>query len=264
MRVTAAPEAQGTTPRADDSLVRRGLVTSRAQARQLINEGRVLRQETGQPVDKPSRPIAAAEELAVIDPPRFVSRGGDKLQHLISALSLKVKECHALDIGASTGGFTDCLLQNGAATVTAIDVGHHQLHPAIRSHPAVRSIEGINARQLDELTLEPQLFDIVTADVSFISLELIMEAAWRRVAAKGWLGVLIKPQFELGRQILQRHKGVIRDEQLQASARDKILAFANDRLPTARLIDCIDSPIFGGDGNREFLAAWTKTQMPNL
>lgn len=243
--------------RADDALVRCGMVPSRARARLLIQEGRVRRAD-GTAVDKPARRIPATENLVVTDPPRFVSRGGDKLQHLIAACRLPVKGSNALDIGASTGGFTDCLLQNGAASVTAIDVGHSQLHPAVRNNPSVYALEGVNARELGQVDLNRQTFDIVVADVSFISLEHILGPAWERVTVDGWLGVLIKPQFELGREVLQRSGGVIRDLELQNAARDKVLRIAEERLPGARLIDCIDSPITGGDGNREFLGAWKK------
>ncbi len=234
------------------------MAASRAQARLLINEGRVIRTASAEVVDKPSRKIPAEDTLRIDDPPRFVSRGGEKLQQLITTLQLPVHGRHGLDIGASTGGFTDCLLQNGALSVTAVDVGHGQLHPKLQGTPAVISYEGINARNLANHTFSHETFDLITVDVSFISLRHILLPAWGFLATGGWLAALIKPQFELDRKTIQHCRGVVRDPALLDQARDNILAIAQSSLPGATALGCIDSPIIGGDGNREFLAAWQK------
>ena len=188
--------------RLDVLLVERGLAESRAQAQALVMAGRVPgHAKAGEQVDE-------SIELAVDQPPPYVSRGGEKLVHGLDALGVDVAGRDALDVGASTGGFTDVLLQRGAARVIALDVGHGQLHPRIRDDDRVTVLERVNARELSQLPFAP---DLITCDVSFISVRAALPPALR-LAASGWESlVLVKPQFEAGREEASKGGGVIRD-----------------------------------------------------
>ena len=186
--------------RLDVLLVERGLAESRAQAQALVLAGLVPGHA------KPGEQVAEDAELEVERPPRFVSRGGEKLQNALDAFGVDVEGRDCVDVGASTGGFTDCLLQAGAARVVAIDVGYGQLHPRVRSDPRVTVLERVNARLLTELPFAP---DLVVCDVSFISVTKALPPVLR-LAAPGWTAlVLVKPQFEAGRADVV--KGVVRD-----------------------------------------------------
>ena len=242
--------------RADQCLQRRGLASSRAQAQALIAAGAVTLPD-GTTVTKASRKIPLGTPLHVAPGPRYVSRAGDKLAAALDAFGLDPTGLTALDLGASTGGFTDCLLQRGAAQVVCVDVGHGQLHPSLRAHPAVVSLEGVNARALDEESLDPSAFDWVVMDLSFISLRLVLAPAWARLKPGGHLVALIKPQFEAGKAVIDAGSGIVRDPGVREAARQAVLAFA-DTLPGAHLLGWIDSPVIGGTGNHEFLAAWTR------
>ncbi|MGH3073741.1 MAG: TlyA family RNA methyltransferase, partial [Gaiellales bacterium] len=192
--------------RLDALLVARGLVETRSRAQALIMAGRV--HVDGAPATKAGTPTAGDAAVELIAPPRFVSRGGEKLESALAGFGADVAGERCLDVGASTGGFTDCLLQHGATAVVALDVGRNQLHERLRADPRVTAIDGTNARSLDCATL-PFRPTLVTADVSFISLRLVLPAALA-CAEPAWRAlVLVKPQFEAGRADVRR--GVVRD-----------------------------------------------------
>ncbi len=240
-------------PRLDQHLVAIGLCESREMAKRLILAGEV--RIDGHRADKPATPVPEDAEVTIRERPKFVSRGGLKLEAALDAFGIDVEGKIGLDIGASTGGFTDCLLQRGAAKVYAFDVGTNQLAWKIRSDPRVVSREQFNCRDLQPEDLdEPP--DLVVSDVSFISLTRILPAATRVLAAGGELVVLIKPQFELERDQVGKG-GIVRDPALRQLAVDKICTFATTEL-NLRIGGVIDSPIEGATGNREFLA-WLQT-----
>jgi 23S rRNA (cytidine1920-2'-O)/16S rRNA (cytidine1409-2'-O)-methyltransferase len=228
--------------RLDVLLVERGLAATRSQAQALVLAGRVKgHNKAGEQVDE-------AADLEVAPGPRFVSRGGEKLAHALDELRIDVTGEDCLDLGASTGGFTDCLLQHGAARVIALDVGYGQLHPRLRSDPRVTVLERTNARKLDcaELPYRPSF---VTADVSFISLAKALPPALG-CASPGWRGlVLVKPQFEAGPADVGKG-GVVRDPDVHERVLDEIAA----QVPEwgARLQAVVDSGLPGPKGNREF------------
>lgn len=238
--------------RADELLFLQGKAESRSQAKILIMAGKV-RSGPDSLIAKPAQLLPETAELSVELPPRFVSRGGEKLAGALAQFSVPVAGLDALDIGASTGGFTDCLLQNGAAHVTSVDVGHGQLHEKLRRDPRVANLEKVNARALDSVALPRGRYDIVVGDLSFISLKKILEPAWNRVKPGGALIMLIKPQFEATREEAARCAGVIRDPAIHERVCREIPDFARERLAGFALEGLCDSPIRGGDGNREFL-----------
>lgn len=252
------PSHQQDFCRADEALVLAGLAESRSQAQRIIKEGQAT--ANGQVIDKPGRLIAPRTELLLTALPRYVSRGGDKLAAMLEACPLiDVSNAVALDIGASTGGFTDCLLQRDAAHVTCVDVGHGQLHPRLQGHARVHSIEGVNARELAQTDLPHALYDITVIDVSFISLKFVLPPAWERLRSGGHLVALIKPQFEVPRALAAKTKGVIKDAKTQQGVLDELTAFALAQLPHALHLLTLPSPLKGGDGNQEFLIALQKT-----
>lgn len=230
--------------RADQLLVQRGLAESRERARQLIMAGQV-RSGTHTLV-KPAELLQPDAPLEVLEPPRYVSRGGLKLEAALDAFSVDPAGLTCLDLGASTGGFTDCLLQRGAARVIAVDVGHGQLHQKLRADPRVTLLEGVNARGLPAL---PPV-DLVVADLSFISLEKVLPSVAARVPPGTPVIVLLKPQFEAGPADVPPG-GVIRDPAVLESVRERFLAWLARHGWAACGI--IPSPIRGGDGNAEFL-----------
>ena len=160
---------------------------------------------------------------------------------------------HVLDVGASTGGFTDCALQAGAADVVCVDVGRAQLHAKLQGDPRVTNLEKINARRLTAGDLPRSEFDAIVMDLSFISLKSVFPAVWPLVRPQGFLVALVKPQFEAGKAEADRGRGVIRDPAVQQAVLDDIVAYASRELPDAQLTGTMDSPITGTDGNREFL-----------
>jgi 23S rRNA (cytidine1920-2'-O)/16S rRNA (cytidine1409-2'-O)-methyltransferase len=228
--------------RLDVLLVERGLAESRSQAQALVLAGRVPgHAKAGEQVDDTA-------DLAVDEGPRFVSRGGDKLAHALETFGVDVTGEDCLDIGASTGGFTDCLLQAGAARVCALDVGYGQLHPRIREDPRVRVLERANVRNLacDDLPFAPSF---VTCDVSFIGLEKALPPALA-CARPGWRAlVLVKPQFEAGRADVGKG-GVVRDP----AVHERVLEHVAEQAATwgAEVIGVADSGHPGPKGNREF------------
>ncbi|MEY4089485.1 MAG: hypothetical protein RJB55_1756 [Verrucomicrobiota bacterium] len=237
--------------RLDELLVARGLAESRTQAKALIMSGRVRRGT--ERLDKPGREFPADTPLEVEQPPRFVSRGGEKLAAALSNFTLDVQGAHVLDVGASTGGFTDCVLQAGAADVVCVDVGRAQLHAKLRADPRVTNLEKVNARHLHTADLPRTNFDAVVMDLSFISLVSVLPAVWPLLRPDGKLVALVKPQFEAGKEEADRGRGVIRDRAVQEAALAKVRGFALSELPGCRLVGEMDSPIEGADGNREFL-----------
>ncbi len=242
--------------RLDELLVARGLAASRAQAKGLIMSGRVLRGT--ERLDKPGKEYPVDVELLVEQPPRFVSRGGEKLAGFIERFSIDLKGANVLDVGASTGGFTDCSLQAGAASVVCVDVGRAQLHAKLRADPRVTNIEQLNARHLQPSDLPRPEYDAVVMDLSFISLKNVLPSVWPCVRPGGKLIALVKPQFEAGKAEVDKGRGVIRDTAVQQAVLDGITAFALAELPGATLIGTMDSPITGADGNREFLLGLQK------
>jgi 23S rRNA (cytidine1920-2'-O)/16S rRNA (cytidine1409-2'-O)-methyltransferase len=246
--------------RLDELLVLRGLAESRAQAKALIMSGRVLRGT--ERLDKPGKDFPEDVELSVEQPPRFVSRGGEKLAAALERFSLDLRGTHVLDVGASTGGFTDCALQAGAASVVCVDVGRAQLHARLRADPRVTNIEKLNARHLDAASLPRREFDAVVMDLSFISLKSVLPAVWPFVRSGGTLIALVKPQFEAGKVEVDKGRGVIRDAAVQEATLAAVRDFALQQLAGVRLLGTMDSPITGADGNREFLLGLAKNSAP--
>ena len=230
--------------RADLLLVERQLAESREQAQTLIMEGLVF-SPAGR-VLKPSNSLPETTPLEVRGRLPYVSRGGLKLAHALDAFSLTVAGRVALDVGASTGGFTDCLLQRGAQRVYAVDVGYGQLHHRLRQDHRVVSMERVNARYPLEL---PQAVDLITLDVSFISLTLVIPAVLSHLKAGSYLVALVKPQFEAGREEVGRG-GVIRDPKVHAGVLGRMIAWSVGQ--GLRVRDLCASPIQGDAGNREF------------
>jgi 23S rRNA (cytidine1920-2'-O)/16S rRNA (cytidine1409-2'-O)-methyltransferase len=235
--------------RLDAELVRRTLVDSRHEAQELIQAGRVL--VNGAIAAKSAHLVAPFDALIVTGPPRrFVSRGGDKLLAAIETFDLVIEGCSALDAGASTGGFTDCLLQHGAHSVIAVDVGHGQLHPRIRNDERVRVIERFNIRRLTREDLGGPV-DLAVADLSFISLTAVIPALTSVLEVGGHMILLVKPQFEVGRQEVSRGRGVVTDPELHRAACDAV--GEGCERAGVDVLDVIPSPLLGQEGNREFL-----------
>ena len=237
-------------------MVERGLATSRTQAQALVMEGKV--RVAGQTEHKSSRQVEDETPVEVETPPRFVSRGGEKLEGAFAiwgtGLSAEGKTC--LDVGSSTGGFTDCLLQHGAAKVMAVDVGTNQLAYKLRIDPRVWVRENYNARFMKPEDL-PDVPTLAVTDVSFISLRLILPPICDVLQGGGEIVALIKPQFEVGKG--NAPGGLVRDEALRLEARDAIVRFATDELGL-ELLGLAESPIRGREmGNIEYLSYWRKT-----
>ncbi len=243
--------------RLDELLVARGLSPTRAQAKALIMSGRV--RHGTERLDKPGKEFPADFELAVDQPPRFVSRGGDKLTAYLEKFPVDLTGAHLLDVGASTGGFTDCALQAGAASASCVDVGHGQLHEKLRRDPRVTNREKTNARHLKPGDLPRASYDAVVMDVSFISLKSVLPAVWPFLRPGGTLIALVKPQFEAGKTEVDKGQGIIRDDAVRARVLTEVRDFARRELTGATLHGEMDCPVHGADGNREFLLGLTKT-----
>lgn len=235
-----------TRKRADMVLVERGFFESRARAQEAIAAGLVT--VNGAKVRKASETVPEEAVIEAQQPHPYVSRGGVKLAAALDAFDIDPKGRTCLDIGASTGGFTEVLLSRGAERVYAVDVGHGQLHPKIAGDPRVISLEGTDARALTPaLIAEPA--DLLVADVSFISLKLVLPAAVALLKPRAALAVLVKPQFEAGRDNVK--KGIVRDEAVHRAVCEDMTTFVASLGFTP--LGLIPSPIEGGDGNREFL-----------
>ena len=230
--------------RLDVLLVERGLAESRSQAQALVMAGLVPG------FDKPGAQVDDDEELTLDRPPRFVSRGGEKLEHALDVLGLDVRGRDALDVGASTGGFTDVLLQRGAARVVALDVGYGQLHPRLRDDPRVTVLERTNIRTTT-IEMIGGAVELAVVDVAFISLTVVIPVLVALCQPVSPMVLLVKPQFEAGRAEVGRGKGIVTDPAVHARVRDEI-----DRALTragCTVGGWMESPILGGHGNREFL-----------
>ncbi len=239
--------------RLDVLLVERGLAESRTQAQALVMAGLIPG------YDKPGQQVDEAAELTVKNRSAYVSRGGEKLANALDALGIDPAGLDVLDVGASTGGFTDVLLQRGAARVIAVDVGYGQLHPKIRDDPRVTVMERTNARALTALPFAPQL---VVCDVSFISVKTALPPALE-LAAPGWQAlVLVKPQFEAGRADVAKGSGVVRDPVIRARVLREIAYAALGW--KAEVAGVVDSGLPGPKGNREFFLHLEHSDDPKL
>ncbi len=241
--------------RLDQLLIARGLFESREKAQRAIMAGQI--RVGGRIVDKAGASTAEDAEITVAAQDRYVGRGGHKMEGALKHFAISPEGMTCLDVGASTGGFTDCLLQHGAAKVWAIDVGHSQLDWRIRSDPRVVVREKLNARYLTAAEI-PEPISLVVADVSFISLTLIIPPARELLVPGGVMVVLIKPQFELRREEVGRG-GIVKDPAMHTAAVERIREFVEKLPPGAhgerlRWEGVIESPILGGEGNKEFLA----------
>ncbi|MGE0238793.1 MAG: TlyA family RNA methyltransferase [Parvibaculaceae bacterium] len=240
--------------RLDEALVARGLYPTRSRARDAVKRGTVT--VDGFPVTKPAQPVADDAAIAIADQARaYVSRAALKLKHALDHFALSPKGLDCLDIGASTGGFSEVLLEHGARHVTAVDVGHGQFAPLLAHDPRVTLWEDLNARDLgpEHLKTPPQF---VVCDVSFISLKLALPRALDLAGCGARLVALVKPQFEAGRAALGRD-GVIRSELVHRQICDDIASWLRARDWT--VIGLLPSPIEGGSGNKEFLIAAEKS-----
>ncbi|EIM26102.1 TlyA family RNA methyltransferase [Microvirga lotononidis] len=235
-----------TRKRADVILVERGFFASRARAQEAIAAGLVT--VNGAVIRKASDGVPDDAVITAEQPHPYVSRGGVKLAAALDAFHIDPKDKICLDIGASTGGFTEVLLKRGAAHVYAVDVGHAQLHPTIVGNARVSNLEGTDARSLNA-ELVPRAADLLVSDVSFISLKLVLPPAIAFLKPRAELAVLVKPQFEAGRDHVK--KGIVRDEAVHRAVCEDLSSFVTSLGFEA--IGLIPSPIEGGDGNREFL-----------
>src|ERR1035438_4665098 len=247
--------------RLDKLLLERGLTPSRERAQALILAGKVLVNE--QRVDKAGASIHSTATLRLLgDDLRYVSRGGLKLEKALEHWQIDLNGRVCLDVGASTGGFSDCMLQHGAARVIAIDTGYGQMDFGLRNHPSIRLLEKTNARYLTRGDISEHInedIDFIAMDVSFISATLVLPAVIRAAfegsesaasPALRHIVVLVKPQFEVGRELVGKG-GIVRDEVAQQSAVKKVETALMELGGTN--LECIESPILGGEGNREFL-----------
>ena len=235
--------------RVDALLVTRGLCDSREQAKRLILAGEV---STGTVViAKPSTKLSSDADLSIKEKPKYVGRGGFKIEGALDTFDINPKGLTCLDVGASTGGFTDCLLQRGAIKVHAVDVGTNQLVWKLRNDPRVIVKEKFNARHMTADDIGDPI-DLAVTDVSFISLTKILPPMFATLKPNGQIVCLIKPQFELDREDISKG-GIVKDPDLHQRAVDKIHKFVTEELHH-QWLDCIDSPIKGTEGNKEFLA----------
>ncbi len=242
--------------RLDKAMLMRGLVASRARAQDLIRRGLV--QVAGETVTAPGHLVRAGDAISIPAHPSgqvLVSRGGEKLAAALAHFGFAARDAIALDVGASTGGFTQVLLAEGASRLYAIDVGHGQLHPDLAADRRVRHYEGLDARAIDA-THVPEPVSAIVADVSFISLAKVLPAALARAGDRCWLIALIKPQFEVGRAHVGKG-GIVRDAAARQRAVDDITTFVTAQ-PGWQVAGVIPSPIAGGSGNLEFLLGATK------
>jgi 23S rRNA (cytidine1920-2'-O)/16S rRNA (cytidine1409-2'-O)-methyltransferase len=240
--------------RLDELLVSRGLFATRSRARDAILRGTVT--VGGAPATKPGLAVADSAEIAVNDPARaYVSRAALKLVHGLDAFGFDIAGRIALDIGASTGGFTQVLLERRAAHVIAIDVGHGQMRPELSADPRVTNLEGINARDLRAAALGGHVPEMIVCDVSFISITLALPRALALAAPGAAAVILVKPQFEVGKEAIG--KGGLADTAAGRATAEELRNWLNAR-PGWRTVGLVESPIEGGDGNREFLLGAVK------
>ena len=237
--------------RADVFLVEQGYAASRAEAQAAIRAGKVF--AGGSPVLKPSQPLAANVLIAYEKLHPYVSRGALKLAAALDRFELSPVGLICIDVGASTGGFTEVLLERGAKKVYAVDVGHGQLHPKLAADPRVVSLERMDARHLQI----PEQANAIVVDVSFIGLKLVLPSVLPFAASGAWLVALVKPQFEVGRSKIGKG-GVVKDATAQAEALQTIADWLAAQ-PGWSIVGSMESPVLGGEGNREFLLAARKS-----
>ena len=240
--------------RLDQELVSRKLVESRELGKRLILAGKVT--VNGHVIDKASDKVRVDDEIMIKEAPKYVSRGGFKLEEALKIFSVNPSDLICLDIGSSTGGFTDCLLQHGAKKVHAYDAGTNQLSWKIRSDPRVLSREKLNCRYLTKNDVDDQI-DLIVIDVSFISLTKILPAAYDVGSSNCSIVTLIKPQFELSRDEVSKG-GIVKDPELHQKSVSKIVNYAKTELQLDH-VGTTNSPITGSGGNVEFLAHFIKT-----
>lgn len=248
----------GGMTRLDVALVERGLCPSREQAKRAILAGQV--RVNAQPARKPSDPVGPDDRVELLQAPRYVSRGGYKLEHALRQFGLDVQGAWVLDVGASTGGFTDCLLQHGAARVYAVDVGRGQLAWKLRQDPRVVVMDNTNARYLSSARFPPPFrpLDGAVIDCSFISLRQILPAVAGRLRPGAWLVALVKPQFEAGKAEADKGRGVITDPSVHQRVLDQLQQFVQTQTDLHwRAVT--QSPLPGPAGNKEFLVWLEKT-----
>ena len=241
--------------RADVFLVSHGFAASRAEAQAAIRSGNV--EADGRRITKPAQRLNAHMNINYEPAHPYVSRGGVKLAAALDHFSLSPKGRVCLDIGASTGGFTQVLLERGAERVYALDVGHGQLHPKIAADPRVKRVEGVNARELTAAKI-PEPPRALTADVSFISLKLALPPALHLASADSWAVLLIKPQFEVGPRGVGR-RGIVKDDALREGAVTDVTGWV--KAQGWQVLGSMESPIMGGDGNREYLLAAKRAEV---
>lgn len=247
--------------RLDQTLVERGLCETRAKAQRAIMAGQVrINQQTAR---KASDRVRDGDCVELIAGDRYVSRGGHKLEHALQTFPIRVSGACALDLGASTGGFTDCLLQHEARRVWAVDVGRGQLAWKLRQDPRVVVLEQTNARHLTLQSFGPEMvpFDLIVADCSFISLQKVLPSAEPLLRPGGQLVALVKPQFEAGKEEADRGEGVIRDPAVHQRVLSELEEFVRVKIPALHWRGVTDSPLLGPAGNKEFLA-WLEKDLP--
>lgn len=242
--------------RLDELVVQQGLADSRNQAKALIMAGKIRRGT--EILDKAGKVYPQDIQLEAEIPPRFVGRGGEKLAGYLEQFPVEVAGKIILDVGASTGGFTDCLLQLGAREAVCVDVGHGQLHYKLRQNPRVHNLERINARHLTADKLPYPCYPIIVMDLSFISLSKVLPAIWPLLEVDGVLIALVKPQFEAGKSDADEGKGVISDPDLRQQILNNVKQWVREELPGSRECGECPSPILGATGNQEYLVGWTK------
>jgi len=239
--------------RLDIALEQRGLAQSRARARDAVLRGTV--QVNGVPATKPGQLVGDADVVSIDDPAqRYVSRSALKLVAGLDGGGIEVAGKTCLDLGASTGGFTQVLIERGAARVYAVDVGHDQLHPTVAALPGVVSLEGVNAKDLTREQI-PEPIDLVVCDISFVSVTKVLAAPLALCRPGADAVILIKPQFEVGRDRIGKG-GIVREPAAAADAVDAVVSFATDQGWAHR--QSLSSPIFGGDGNAETVALFRR------
>ncbi|KQT49504.1 hemolysin [Devosia sp. Leaf420] len=239
--------------RLDLALEQRGLLPSRARARDAILRGTV--QINGEPAKKPNQMVGPDDVIVLDDPAAgYVSRAALKLIAGLDAGSVDVSGKVCLDVGSSTGGFTQVLLERGAARVFAVDVGHEQLHESLRRDPRVVSLEGFNARELSRADI-PEPVDLLVSDVSFVSVTKVLEAPLGLCGPQAWAVILFKPQFEVGRDFVGKG-GIVSDAEASARAMAEVIGFVEAQGFVHRV--SVESPIAGGDGNRETVLVFSR------
>jgi len=243
--------------RLDEALLERGLCASREKAKRAVLAGTVRINDRR--AEKASQSVKESDTLSVDQPERFVSRGGHKLEHAVNHFQIDLRERLAIDLGASTGGFTDCLLQRGVKKVYAVDVGHGQLAWKLRQDPRVVVMEKTNARELTSDRFPPpfELVDIVVIDCSFISLQKLLGTAVALLKRSGKIVALLKPQFEAGKAEVDKGEGVIKDPKIHERVIAELKQFV-ETLPNVVWRGVTESPLLGPAGNKEFLVLLEK------